>query len=177
MDFIKINKCNQLIPYERKFQVGKQFADLSNLEQRWNWFRKLIKIADEKLSFVFPRSWNLNYHLYLEFCRRTKIHLNQQLTVLEQKNLGQSEHVEALLTALKNVLTFAQEIKTQLGLTDISALDEEQMIAESIGDAFDMFLDPYVKLERSKLDELIQSMLLQEEQAPVPEGVSRFYSI
>ena len=145
--------------------MGKQYSDLSNLEHRWNWFRKLVKSADDKLSDVFPKFWNLNYHLYLEFCRRTKIHLNKQLIILEQKNLAQTEHIELLLTALKNVLTFAQEIKTQLGLNELSPDNEEQMLAESIGDAFDLFLDPYIKLERSKLDELIQSMLLQEEQS------------
>ena len=145
--------------------MGKQYSDLNNLEHRWNWFRKLVKSADDKLSDVFPKFWNLNYHLYLEFCRRTKIHLNKQLIILEQKNLAQNEHIELLLTALKNVLTFAQEIKTQLGFHELSPDNEEQMLAESIGDAFDLFLDPYIKLERSKLDELIQSMLLQEEQS------------
>jgi hypothetical protein len=66
-------------------------------------------------------------------------------------------------------LTFEQEIKTELGLLDRPPIGEEQQLAESIGDAFDGFLDPYVKLERSKLDELIQSMLLLEEQVHGPE--------
>ena len=66
-----------------------------------------------------------------------------------------------------------QEIKTQLCLNDAApTADEEQMLAENIGDAFDAFLDPYVKLERGKLDELIQSMLLQEEQANANPEVS-----
>lgn len=154
----------QLIPYEKKFQAGKKFSDLNNLEQRWKWFRRLMTVTDEKLDDVFPRSWRIKYHLYLEFCRRSKIHLKEQLTALEQKNLGDTEYVEIVLSALKNVLTFAAEVKTQLGLEDIPPADEEQMLSENIGDAFDAFLDPYVKLERSKLDELIQSMLLQEEQ-------------
>lgn len=155
----------QLIPYERKFQPGKQFSDIYNLQHRWNWFNRLIKAAETKLGDVFPFSWRLSYHLYLEFCRRSKLHLRLQLTSLEAKGLGQTEYVEVVLTALKNVLTFVQEVKTQLGLFDVPPVDEEQMLKESLGDAFDPFLDPYVKIERSKLDELIQSLLLQEEQS------------
>ena len=31
----------QLIPYDRKFQPGKKFSDLDNLNERWSWFRRL----------------------------------------------------------------------------------------------------------------------------------------
>ena len=75
------------------------------------------------------------------------------------------------------MLTFAEEIKTQLGLKDMPVSDEEQMLSENIGDAFDSFLDPYVKMERSKLDEIIQSMLLQEEQANEAEVAAKLSHI
>ena len=155
----------QLIPYERKFMTGKQFAGLEHLEHRWIWFRALMACIDKKFPEVFPASWRVQYVLYLEFIRRTKIHLKEQLKLLEEKGLTLDDHVKVLLCSLKEVLTFTEDIKKKVGIVDTPRENESQILFESINEAFDDFLDPYVKVERNSLDEMIQSMVMQEEQS------------
>lgn len=137
----------QLIAYEKKFQAGKQFSGLTNLDQRYAWFRRLIKAAEDKLSSVFPSKWNIGYHFYLEFCRRTKNHLHEQLTILEKQDLDDKQYMHELLKALKSVLNFEKEMKMQLTNDEEDGGDaEEKKLAEFIGDAFDPFLGPYVQV-------------------------------
>ena len=69
---------------------------------------------DDKLSDIFPSSWCLLYHLFIEFCRRTKTHLQQQLTLLEQKNLETTAYVQIVIKALKATLVFETEIKAKV---------------------------------------------------------------
>lgn len=157
----------QLIPYERKFMPGKEFAGLEHLEQRWKWFRALMDCFDKKLSDVFPSVWRTKYYMYLDFVRRTKIHLKVQLQLLEEKALKSDEHVAVLLKAMKSVLTFSGEMKAKLDIPELAREYEEQILSECVNDAFDDFLEPYVKVERNALDELIQSTLLREEQSAV----------
>jgi vacuolar protein sorting-associated protein 53 len=156
----------QLIPYERKFMPGKEFSGLEHLEQRWKWFRALMDCFDKNLSEVCPSIWRTKYYLYLEFVRRTKIHLKEQLKLLEDKALKLDEHVAELLKAMKSVMTFSGEMKTKLDIPEVAREYEAQILSESMSDAFDDFLEPYVKVERNALDELIQSTLLREEQSP-----------
>lgn len=152
----------QLIPYEKMFQIGTKYAGLDCLEQRYNWFRYLLHVVDEKLSNVVPSTWQVEYHLFLEFVRRTKKHLFDILTQYEKEtpDLNSSQQVSILLRIVKNVNSFEAEM-----LKSFAKGGEEKRMDESIKDAFDPFLGGYVQLERQGLEELMDSLFKGEENA------------
>jgi hypothetical protein len=152
----------QLMPYEKMFQFGTKYAGLDCLEQRYNWFRYLLQIVDEKLSNVLPAKWQVEYHLFLEFVRRTKKHLFDVLTQYEREtpDLNSSQQVTLLLKVVKNVNNFEVEM-----LKTFARGGEEKKMEESIKDAFDPFLGGYVQLERQGLEELMDSLFRGEDNA------------
>ena len=94
----------QLIPYEKMFKQGSALGidGLEHVEKRFSWFKRLLQVADTRLGEIFPQSWNLGYHLFCEFSRRTRIHLSGVLEDLEKSRRGDAQgHVALLLKALK----------------------------------------------------------------------------
>lgn len=171
----------QLIPYEKLFKVGSKYAGLDFLDRRYAWFKRLLKAAEDKVLAVFPSSWKLPYYLFVEFSRRTTKHVTDVLENAENENIDPTVHVATLLKALKCILTFEAEMKASFDMQarSLEALSQDEgngnktdfIAPPSITEAFDPFLGPYVQLERQGLEELMDS-LMQEENASMKDDAA-----
>lgn len=166
----------QLIPYEKLFKAGTKYAGLDGLEQRFAWFRYLLRLVDSRLSDVFPSKYKVGYHLFIEFARRTKKHLGDVLAYTEREynpstmsEEDNTAHVGMLLKTIKTIITFETEIYTMYDIKPQTAPAEgsekvgKELVQESIRDAFDSYLGPYVQLEKRGLEELMASVMKEED--------------
>lgn len=104
----------QLIPYEKLFNVGAKYSSLEFFDRRYLWFKRLLKVSDDKVASIFPTNWMLPYYLFQELTRRTKKHIYECLSVLENNLLKSdpSSYVQSVLKTLKGVITFEAEMKS-----------------------------------------------------------------
>ena len=168
----------QLIPYEKAFGHPAKLSGLEQLDRRYAWFKRLLKTADDRVSSIFPASWNLPYHLFVEFSRRTSRHMADVLSHAETGATEATVHVASLLKALKSVLKFEAEMKASFDIQN-KAIESESdndkklifLAPTSIAVAFDDYLGPYVQLERESLETLMGT-LMREEEASIREGES-----
>lgn len=150
----------QLIPYEKAFKFGTKYCGLESLEKRYIWFRYLLKIYEGKLGGAFPKKWCVQYHFFIEFSRRTKKHLGDFLEAHSREEVDPQQYVSATLVSLKSILSFEAEIKAAF---DVQTRGEDESdrivdIHESIAEAFDPYLGPYVTVERETLDAMMQKL-------------------
>lgn len=177
----------QLIPYEKLFKIGSKHAGLEFLDRRYAWFKRLLKAADDRVSSIFPASWNLPYHLFVEFSRRTTKHVADVLESAENDSTDAIAHVATLLKALKCILTFEAEMKASSDMQtrsfETQSADEgngerrDFIAPPSITEAFDSFLGPYVQLERQGLEELMDKLMQEEEASMRDEAASTSSSV
>lgn len=172
----------QLIPYEKIFRYTTKFAGLEHLDRRYAWFRRLLKEADDKVSAIFPTSWNLPYYLFTEFIRRTTKHMDEVLEHIPTDNLDTTAHVASLLKALKSFLKFEAEMTAAFEIQSKNIESEPLSDKKasfpaplSITEAFDNYLGPYVQLERQSLEDLM-GCLMREEEATTREEASNLDS-
>lgn len=175
----------QCLPYDKMFAPGTQYSGLDCLERRYIWFERLLKFAEKRVSDIFPSHWRLNSYLFAEFRRRTKKHLSEILAERERENPEANTHVKTMLTALKSVVSFESKMRAALNVR--TPLEEEEAddedgeagadgavksksnFQESIADAFDNYLGPYVQLERETLEKLMKDLIKSEENGSIVE--------
>ena len=168
-EFVK----QQLNPYEQLFGDGKTHHSLDQVDRRWAWFKRLLKTIDSKFSTIIPQSWQIQLVLYNEFCKMTKDHI---LSLL--KKVDDSTDVSILLKSLQTSLRFEQEMKikfealttNQNDLSFSQNIDNESnenhanvKTINSFSGVFDKYLEPYVKLERNNLNELLERLEKEED--------------
>eukprot|EP01035_Chromulina_nebulosa_P022106 gene22106-28624_t len=129
----------QLIPYEKMFKIGTKYAEY--LDQRFAWFKYLLSVVDSKLSSVLKAHW------------RTKKHITDILTQTEKENPEANAHVAFVLKSLQSA---SFSVKGNSTLLEVK---------ESMGDAFDPFLGPYVQREREELEKLMETVMRAEEES------------
>lgn len=159
----------QLIPYEKLFQNGSKYAGIQFLDQRFAWFNYLVGVVNDKLSSVIPSNWFAAYHLFLEFCRRTKNHFIEILSQAERESSAIMADMTLIIKTLKSCIDF--ENKMIASFTNAAQLESESVIftiTESMRDAFDPYLGPYVQNQRMGLTDLLQRIMVGEE-TPVPK--------
>ena len=104
----------QLIPYEKLFKVGAKYSTLDYFDRRYIWFKRVLKVADDKVSSLFPMNWMLPYYLFQELSRRTKKHIYDILSQLETTllKMDANSYIQSVLKTLKGVITFEAEMKS-----------------------------------------------------------------
>lgn len=168
----------QLIPYEKLFKMGGTHSGLEFLENRYAWFKYLLHVVDSKFGDMLPTSWGIPYHLFNEFCRRTKKHISDILAAAEKENPEPTSHVAFLLKAVKSVVAFEAEMTASFTAKSRAASGDDVTYtpSESIVDAFDPYLGPYVQMERQGLEELMQEVLRAEENEEGAKGSDPYVS-
>jgi len=178
----------QCLPYDKLFAPGTPYCGLDCLERRYIWFERLLKFAEKKVSDIFPSHWRLSSYLFVEFRRRTKKHLLEILAERERENPDANTHVKTMLTALKSVVSFEKKMQAALNVRSPIDVEEEEFgdglgddsvdggsskstrtVQESIADAFDNYLGPYVQLERETLEKLMRELIKAEENGTITE--------
>ncbi len=69
-----------LEPYKELFEPGKPNATFENTKRRFAWFKRTVKEANLQFSDLFPANWQMDELIAFEFCRMTKLHLDEILS-------------------------------------------------------------------------------------------------
>lgn len=79
---IKMHFSNSLTrPYREIFEPGKSDGEFSNAKRRFAWLKRTLKDFEEKFRSIFPPQWQMEQMLVREFCKFTKLHLDEILSV------------------------------------------------------------------------------------------------
>lgn len=89
-------------------------ASLDQMERRYAWYRRMLRELDETFPNVFPKQWNMEYHLTHGFLTETGKHI----VLLFSTKDGTTKHlrdrdcdnVTVLLKALQKTLLFEKEM-------------------------------------------------------------------
>ena len=103
----------KLAPYEQKFDPKIENAiEFKDTEQRFDWIKKALKEYDKIYDEVFPPSWGFKSQLCQEFCRITKLQLNEilMMNVEGVKNI----EVEILVKVLNTTISFEKSLNEYL---------------------------------------------------------------
>lgn len=69
--------CTYLLePYQELFCASKPEGSFQNTKRRFAWFKRTLKDSDH-LFKIFPEEWQMVHMQAYEFCRVTKLHLDE----------------------------------------------------------------------------------------------------
>jgi Vps53-like, N-terminal len=78
---------HMLAPYIELFSPGKQEAGFQNTKRRFAWYKRVMKEARQPkngescaLFDIFPEQWQMAQLYTYEFCRMTKLHIDETLS-------------------------------------------------------------------------------------------------
>ena len=198
---------------------GARYSGLDYLDRRYAWFRRLLRVAEERVSGVFPASWLLPVFFFQEFVRRTRNHLEEVLAAGRNraaagrgggsgggsdgsgKDGADSEAlvIARLLQGIRSVLHFERD--AMQSFTALAKREQEDLGAvlaggrgggggaggdsphpgpspgpaspsqDSIADAFDAFMGPWINAEKARLDQLLERLNKEEIEGKAPEKV------
>lgn len=60
--------------------LGQPDSSFENSKRRFAWLKRTIKEFQEKYEHIFPSEWNLKPMIAYEFCRNTKLHIDNILS-------------------------------------------------------------------------------------------------
>ena len=103
----------KLAPYEKMFDPKIENAiEFKDTEKRFDWIKKSLKEYDKLYDDVFPPSWGFKCQLCQEFCRITKLQLNEilMMNVEGVKNI----EVEVLVKVLNTTISFEKSLNEYL---------------------------------------------------------------
>ena len=113
----------KLAPYETMFDPkADKPIEFSETEKRFEWIKRALKEYDKLYDEVFPPSWGFKSQLCQEFCRITKLQLNEILMMNVEgiKNI----EVEVLVKVLNSTISFEKSLNEYL--ISIYPLTEEE---------------------------------------------------
>ena len=95
--------------FDPKIENAIEFKDT---EKRFDWIKKALKEYDKLYDEVFPPSWGFKSQLCQEFCRITKLQLNEILMMNVEgiKNI----EVEVLVKVLNSTISFEKSLNEYL---------------------------------------------------------------
>ena len=103
----------KLTPYEKMFDPKIENAiEFKDTEKRFDWIKRALKEYDKLYDDVFPPSWGFKSQLCQEFCRITKLQLNEILMMNVEgiKNI----EVEVLVKVLNSTISFEKSLNEYL---------------------------------------------------------------
>ena len=103
----------KLASYETKFDPKADKAiEFKDTQQRFDWIKKALKDYDQLYDDVFPPSWGFKCQLCQEFCRITKLQLNEifLMNIEGVKNI----EVEVLVKVLNSTISFEKSLNEYL---------------------------------------------------------------
>ena len=103
----------KLAPYEKIYDPKIENAiEFKDTEKRFDWLKRALKEYDKLYDDVFPPSWGFKSQLCQEFCRITKLQLNEILMMNVEgiKNI----EVEVLVKVLNSTISFEKSLNEYL---------------------------------------------------------------
>lgn len=152
--------CNtELRQYRTIFKADQEAGSLDNIDRRYAWFRKTMKIYDEEHAAIFPQHWDVGKVLAHVFAEGTK---EDYKAILSRSTRGgQTLDVRLLLSCLQQTLDFEHGLEKKFGGSSRTSIDTATSSSEqhaqlvSISEAFEPYLGLWVDQQDKELSRLI----------------------
>ena len=127
---LRVQFCRQfLTSYEEPFAPGKPDSSLENTKRRFAWFKRILKEATSgpNATFaIFPDDWQMPQLLTQEFCRITKVHLDE---ILSQSS--KTADLALIIQSMQQTIEFESELHRRYPPLDQNG--EETKVAQDPG--------------------------------------------
>ncbi len=104
-------------------------ASLDQIERRYAWYRRMLRELDETFPTVFPKYWNMEYHMTHAFLTETAKHILLLFSSKEGSNKAlrdrDCDNVSVLLKALQKTILFEKEMTAWLQREYGTQFDDE----------------------------------------------------
>lgn len=106
----------KLAPYEEIFDPKKENAvEFSDSERRFEWLKRVLKEYNQLYDNIFPQSWGFKSQICQDFCRITKLHINEMLSSsLDETDQKAKIDVDVLVRVLNNTINFENNLHIYL---------------------------------------------------------------
>jgi len=138
--------CSFLLEsYKEAFVVSEEneSSKFENTERRFAWLKRTLKDYSNRYESIFPDDWNLKPMLAYEFCKITKLHLDQILS-----NHQGSIDITLMIKVLQKTLEFETHLHKRFiskkGNFDDRVYTEGDKVEFDVGDA-DQIKEKYAK--------------------------------
>jgi vacuolar protein sorting-associated protein 53 len=141
----------KLTPYEEIFDPkASNPIHFEDTERRFEWLKRTLKEYSSSYENVFPASWGVKSGLCQEFCRITKLHLNETLMMnLEDltgqekydsnnsnensspQNRGKKIDVDVLVRVLNNTINFENNLHSYL-ICDYENFNKDNAVSQNL---------------------------------------------
>ncbi len=169
--------CNtQLRQYRHIFKGDQEAGSLDNIDRRYAWFKKSLKIYDEEHAAIFPSHWRVNEILANVFAEGTRDDYKGILSRATRN--GQAIDVKLLLSCLQQTLDFEHSLEKRFNQSSRTSIDTMASVSDSpifgqpISDAF----EPYLSLWVDAQDRELAGLMPQYKQRPTRSADEDFSS-
>ncbi|KAJ4526141.1 Vacuolar protein sorting-associated protein 53 [Exophiala dermatitidis] len=152
--------CNtQLRQYRHIFKGDQEAGSLDNIDRRYAWFKKTLKIYDEEHAAIFPPHWRVNEILANVFAEGTRDDFKGILS--RSTRNGQTIDVKLLVSCLQQTLDFEHGLERRFNQTSRTSIDttasanDAQVFGQPISSAFEPYLSLWVEAQDKELATLI----------------------
>lgn len=152
--------CNtELRQYRTIFRGDQEAGSLDNIDRRYAWFRKTMKIFDEEHAAIFPQHWRVGEILAHVFAEGTREDYKGILS--RSTRGGQTLDVRLLLSCLQQTLDFEHTLERKLSTPSRASIDTATSGNEipssfvSISEAFEPYLGLWVDQQDKELARLV----------------------
>ena len=126
-----------------RIEENNESAYFENTERRFAWLKRTLKDYSNRFESIFPDEWNLKPMLAYEFCKITKLHLDQILS----SSMG-SIDISVMIKILQKTLEFEtylhKRFLSKKGTFDERVYTEGDQVKFDVGDA-DQIKEKYNK--------------------------------
>lgn len=166
--------CNtELRQYRTIFRGDQEAGSLDNIDRRYAWFRKTMKVYDEEHSAIFPQHWRVGEILAHVFSEGTKEDFQGILS--RSTRGGQNLDVRLLLSCLQQTLDFEHSLERKFSTSSRTSTDTATSATEtsssivSISEAFKPYLGLWVDQQDKELARLVQEYRARPSRPPDEE--------
>ncbi|KAI1617846.1 Vps53-like protein [Exophiala viscosa] len=152
--------CNtELRQYRHIFKGDQEAGSLDNIDRRYAWFKKTLKVYDEEHAAIFPPHWRVNEVLANAFAEGTRD--DYKGILLRTTRNGQAIDVRLLLSCLQQTLDFEHSLERRFNSSSRTSIDtitssnDTQVFGQPISDAFEPYLSLWVEAQDRELARLI----------------------
>jgi vacuolar protein sorting-associated protein 53 len=117
---VKMWFCNFILrPYSEIFEPGRPDSEFENTRRRFAWLKRTLKEYEEKYTGLFLDHWFMEHMIAQEFCRQTKLHIDEILSVKHFEI-----DVSKLIEILQATIDFENDLQTKFDNNNLSNLKD-----------------------------------------------------
>ena len=152
--------CNtQLRQYRHIFKGDQEAGSLDNIDRRYAWFKKTLKVYDDEHAAIFPSHWKVHEIMANVFAEGTRDDYKGILSRTTRS--GQTLDVKLLLSCLQQTLDFEHALERKFNNASRTSIDtvgsgtDTPVFGQPISDAFEPHLSLWVEAQDRDLSTLI----------------------